>query len=360
MKAAVLQQVGDSKLELRDDVGVVATGPNQVRVKIHATGVCHSDLSVMNGTLPQMVPAVLGHEGAGEVVEIGSDVTDIAVGDHVIVCWLPPCGTCRYCLGGQPQLCTVYVMQAFVTPTFTIGDAPVFGMSGTGTFAEEVVLPRAGVVRIDADVPYDVASLIGCGVMTGVGAAINTAKVEPGSSVLVIGCGGVGISVIQGARIAGASTIVAVDPMESKHQWAKDFGATQAVTPDALPQLIQELTAGEGFDYGFEVVGRAQTIRSAYDSTRRGGTVTVVGAGRADDMVQFSAFELLFLEKTIKGALYGGADVRRDYHRLIDLWRTGRLDLESMITRRISLEDVNDAFAAMQAGDVIRQVVELV
>lgn len=357
MKAAVLHNVGDTKVEVRDDVVAVAPGPNEVKVRIGATGVCHSDLHAMTGTLPQMVPAVLGHEGAGQVIEVGPGVTGVQPGDNVIVCWLPPCGECRYCIGGQPHLCMVYVVQAFGDPKFRIGDTQVFGMAGTGTFAEEVVLPLPGVVRIDPDVPFEIASLIGCGVMTGVGAVINAAKVEPGSSVVVIGCGGVGISVIQGARLAGAAEIVAVDMVDRKLDWASSFGATHTVTPDDLPQLVAELTAGEGFDYGFEVVGKSSTIRSAYDATRRGGTVTVVGAGAMDDNVQFNAFELLFSEKTIKGSLYGSADVRRDYNRLIGLWRAGRLDLEGMITRRIGIEDVNDAFAAMQAGEVIRQVI---
>ncbi len=357
MKAAVLRQVGDTKLEVRDDVTAVAPGPNEVKVRIGATGVCHSDLSAMTGTLPQVVPAVLGHEGAGTVVEVGPGVTGVQPGDNVIVCWLPPCGECRYCVGGQPQLCMVYVIQAFGDPKFRIGDEPVFGMAGTGTFTEEVVLPSPGVVRVEPDVPLEIASLIGCGVMTGVGAVINGAKVEPGSSVVVVGCGGVGVSVIQGARAAGAAEIVAVDMVERKLEWAREFGATHAIKPDDLPGVIQELTAGEGFDYGFEVVGRSSTIRSTYDATRRGGTVTVVGAGAMDDMVQFSAFELLFSEKTIKGSLYGSANVRRDYQRLIALWKAGRLDLERMITRRIGIEDVNDAFEAMQAGEVIRQVI---
>jgi S-(hydroxymethyl)glutathione dehydrogenase/alcohol dehydrogenase len=357
MKAAVLHNVGDTKVEVRDDVIAVAPGPNEVKVRIGATGVCHSDLHAMTGQLPQMVPAVLGHEGAGQVIEVGPGVTGVQPGDNVIVCWLPPCGTCRYCVGGQPHLCMVYVVQAFGDPKFRLGEAQVFGMAGTGTFAEEVVLPAPGVVRIDPEVPFEIASLIGCGVMTGVGAAINAAKVEPGSSVVVIGCGGVGISVIQGARLAGAAEIVAVDMVDRKLEWAKGFGATQAVKPGDLQELVQELTGGEGFDYGFEVVGRSSTIRSAYDATRRGGTVVVVGAGAMDDNVTFNAFELLFSEKTIKGSLYGSADVRRDYNRLISLWRAGRLDLEGMITRRISIEDVNDAFEAMQAGEVIRQVI---
>lgn len=359
MKAAVLHNVGDNALDIRDDITILDPGQGQVTVRIHATGVCHSDLSAMNGTLPVAVPAVLGHEGAGEVVAVGAGVSDLRTGDHVIVCWSPQCGQCRYCVGGQPQLCMAYIMSAFTDARFRIADQPVFGMAGAGTFVEEVVLPAAGAIKVAEDIPYDVASLIGCGVMTGAGAALNCAKVEPGSSVAVIGCGGVGVSAIQGARICGAATIVAVDTVERKLDWAKKFGATHGATPDNLPGLIQELTGGEGFDYVFEVVGSSGTIRAAYDATRRGGTTVVVGVGKADDMVAMSAFEFFYSEKTIKGSYYGSANIRRDFPRLLDLWRAGRLDLEGMITKRIKLEEVNEAFEAMTAGEVIRQVIEV-
>lgn len=358
MKAAVLTAVGETKLDVRSDVESIATPPHSVKVKIHATGVCHSDLHAMDGTVPQMLPAVLGHEGAGEIIEVGSLVEDIAVGDHVIVNWLPSCGQCSFCLNSQPYLCMVYTLKAFTDPNFTAGAEPAFGMAGTGTFAEEVVLPRAGVVKIADDIPYDVASLIGCGVMTGVGAAINTAKVTPGSKVLVIGCGGVGINVIQGARIAGAAEIVAVDMVDKKLEWAKQFGATHTATPDTLPAVMGELTNWGGFDYVFDVVGRAATIRQAFDNTARGGKLVIVGVGPATEQVSFSPFELLFSDKTIMGSVYGGGYPDRDFPRLIALWKAGRLDLEGMITRRVKLEDINDAFTAMQSGEVIRQVIE--
>jgi S-(hydroxymethyl)glutathione dehydrogenase/alcohol dehydrogenase len=251
-----------------------------------------------------------------------------------------------------------YMINAFSDAHFQLdGTTPVFGMAGAGTFAEELILLEQGAVRIDKDIPFDVASLLGCGVMTGVGAAINAAKVEPGSSVVVFGCGGVGVSVIQGARIAGAATIVAVDMVDNKLEWAKQFGATHAVKPEDLPQAQRELTGGAGFDFGFEVVGRSETIKAAYDATRRGGTTVVVGVGRAEDMVQFSAFDLFYNEKNLRGTYYGSANIRRDFPRLLDLWRGGRLDLESMITRRLGIDDVNDAFAAMSSGEVIRQVI---
>jgi S-(hydroxymethyl)glutathione dehydrogenase/alcohol dehydrogenase len=251
-----------------------------------------------------------------------------------------------------------YMLNVFTDAHFQLdGITPVFGMAGAGTFAQELVLLEHGAIKIDPDIPYDVASLLGCGVMTGVGAAINAAKVEPGSSVIVFGCGGVGVSVIQGARIAGAATILAVDMVEAKLSWAKQFGATHAVTPDQLPAALAELTGGTGFDYGFEVVGRSQTIKAAYDATRRGGTTVVVGVGRAEDMVELSAFDLFYNEKNLRGTYYGSANVKRDFPRLLALWRSGQLDLEGMITRRLSLDDVNDAFAALSSGDVIRQVI---
>ena len=357
MKAAILHNVGDTELDVRDDVTTTPVGAGKVRIRIKATGVCHSDLSAMNGTIPVAVPAVLGHEGAGEVVELGPGVTSLVEGDHVVVCWSPQCGVCKDCVNGQHQLCMAYMINAFSDAHFQLAGTPMFGMAGAGTFAEELILLEQGAEKIDKDVPHDVASLLGCGVMTGVGAAVNAAKVEPGSSVVVFGCGGVGISVIQGARIAGAATILAVDMVDSKLAWAKQFGATHAVKPEDLAGAQHELTGGVGFDYGFEVVGRSQTIKAAYDATRRGGTTVVVGVGRADDMVELSAFDLFYAEKNLRGTYYGSANIRRDFPRLVALWRAGQLDLEGMITHRLALDDVNDAFGRMQAGEAIRQVI---
>jgi S-(hydroxymethyl)glutathione dehydrogenase/alcohol dehydrogenase len=359
MRAAVLRNTGDETVDVLDNVEVEETGPGLVRVAIRATGVCHSDLSAMNGTIPQPAPCVLGHEGAGEVVEVGPGVTNVAVGDHVIVVWVPPCGECRFCLSGQANLCSAIMMSAGFLPRFKLDSAPVFGMAGTGTFAEEVVLPSQSVVKVADDVPFEIASLIGCGVMTGVGAAINAAKVRPGSSAVVFGCGGVGVSVIQGARLAGAAEIVAVDLVESRREDAKRFGATHAVAPDDLAAASAEITSGEGFDYAFEAIGLPTTIRAAYDAVRRGGTACIVGVGRAEQKIEFNAFELFFMEKTLLGTIYGSADVRLDFHRLIRLWRAGRLDLEGMITKRAKLDDINQAFDDMKAGRVIRTVIDL-
>lgn len=358
MRAAVLPGLNE-KVIYRDDIETMPLEPGQVRVRIGASGVCHSDVSAQNGTLPQPLPAVLGHEGAGEVVDIGDGVTGLKAGDHVIVSWVPPCGTCFWCLRGESHLCTTLMFQLAPKHVFTMGGEPIYGFVGIGTFAEYINVPAVAAIPIPADVPLDIASLIGCGVMTGVGAALNTARVQPGSSVCVIGCGGVGISVIQGARICGAAEIVAVDLVESKLETARQFGATHAVKPDELDAIKMQVGAGaDGFDYAFEVIGLPQTIRQAYDATRRGGTCTVVGAGRLDAQVSFSAFELFYLEKKLLGCVYGSADVRTDFHRLLRLWRQGKLDLESMISRRIDVSEVQEAFDAMARGEVIRSVIE--
>jgi S-(hydroxymethyl)glutathione dehydrogenase/alcohol dehydrogenase len=315
----------------------------------------------MDGTLLAPPPSVLGHEGAGEVLEVGPAVTGVAVGDHVVIAWSPPCGRCAACVEhGQPHLCTAIQFAAIGTSHVTEAGTPVFSFIGAGTFAEEIIVAQEACVVIDDDVPWDVASLIGCGVTTGVGAAINTARVEPGSTAVVIGCGGVGIAVIQGCRIAGATTIVAVDLNPDKLEQAKGFGATHAVAPDGLAALKNELTgAVDGFDYAFEAIGLPQTARAAYDAARRGGKVIIVGAGKATATVEFNMFELFFNEKVIQGSYYGSADVRRDFHRMLRLWRAGTLDLEGMITKRLSLDGINDAIGALRRGEAIRTVIEL-
>jgi S-(hydroxymethyl)glutathione dehydrogenase/alcohol dehydrogenase len=229
-------------------------------------------------------------------------------------------------------------------------------MAGTGTFAEYLTLPQEAAIKIDDDIPFEIASLIGCGVSTGVGAAINTAKVKPGSSVVVFGCGGVGISAIQGAHVAGAAIIVAVDLVPEKLETAKQFGATHACKPDDLAALQAELT-GDGFDYAFEAIGLPVTMRAAFDAVRRGGTACIIGVGAMDSEVSFNGFELFFSEKTFMGSYYGSVDVRSDFHKLLRLWKAGQLNLEGMITTKMKLDDINEAFDAMKRGEVIRQVI---
>jgi S-(hydroxymethyl)glutathione dehydrogenase/alcohol dehydrogenase len=357
MRAALLRSIGDDKLEVRDDIELGPVGPGQVRIAIGATGICHSDLSAMNGTIPQPVPAILGHEGAGVVAEVGEGVTNVQPGDHVIVAWSPACGHCRNCVDrSSPQLCGELMGEMFMGNHFRLDGQPFGGMAGAGTFAEQLIVPSQAAIKIDADIPLDIASLVGCGVMTGVGAALNTARVKPGSSVVVFGCGGVGISAIQGARVAGASEIVAVDLVESKLETAQHFGATHAVTPDQLDS-VKGLLTGDGFDYAFEAIGNPVTMRAAYDATRRGGTTCIVGVGKMDQTISFSAFELFYSEKTLVGSYYGSADVRSDFHRILRLWQAGRLDLESMISRRMTIDEVNDGLVALAKGEVVRQVI---
>ena len=356
MKAALLTAL-NTNLLIRDDIELIDLGPGEVHVKIVSSGVCHSDVSAQNGTIPSGIPCVLGHEGAGIIQEVGDGVTDVAAGDHVIVSFVPACTKCDPCLRGQSYLCDT-APAMMMTPHFLVDGNPVAGFAGCGTFAEEMIVPAAAVIKVEDDIPLDIVSLIGCGVTTGVGAAINSAGVTPGSSVVVFGCGGVGISAIQGARIAGAAEIVAVDMLESKLEMAKRFGATHVCTPDELEGIKQEVTAGEGFDYALECIGNPVTIRATYDAARRGGNATIVGVGRMEEMIQFSAFELFYGDKQLKGSMYGGANVRVFMPKLLRLWKSGKLDLESMISRRMPLEEVNDAFEAMQAGEVIRTVLD--
>ncbi|MFI1100110.1 Zn-dependent alcohol dehydrogenase [Streptomyces melanogenes] len=358
MRAAVLHEIGQDKLDVLDDVEAVGFGPGKVRIRIRATGLCHSDISAMTGVLPQPAPFVPGHEGAGEILDVGDGVTSLAPGDRVLVSWLPACGTCASCKRGQTQLCLAGFLNAG-TPNFKRPGGDVFGFAGTGTFAEELVVGAGCAVPIPDDVPYEIAALIGCGVTTGLGAAINTAKVEAGSSVAVIGCGGVGISAIQGAKVQGAAQIVAVDPVASRREAALTFGATEAVSPSGLDDAKQRITAGEGFDYVFEVVGKSATARTAYGATRRGGTLCVVGAGAMDDFFQINMFELFFDEKRILPSLYGGGDVLRSYERAIALWRAGRIDLASMITHRVPLAGINDALDQMRTGEALRTCISL-
>ncbi|MFE9842684.1 Zn-dependent alcohol dehydrogenase [Streptomyces goshikiensis] len=360
MRAALQSEIGQDKLEVVEDMEAVGFGPGKVRIRIRATGLCHSDLSAMSGVLPQPAPFIPGHEGSGEIVDVGDGVTTHRIGDRVLVCWLPPCGHCPACKRGQGHLC----LEAFgnvATPNFrrTGTGTDVFGFAGTGTFAEEMVVPAACAVPIPDDLPYDIAALIGCGVTTGLGAAVNTAQVETGSSVAVIGCGGVGISVIQGAKVRGAAQIIAVDPVASRREAALRFGATEAVAPEAFADAKNRITAGEGFDYVFEVVGKSATTRTAYEMTRRGGSVVVVGAGALDDNYSVNMFSLFFDEKKILPSMYGGGDVLRSYERTIALWRAGRVDLAGLITHRVHLAEINDALDQMRTGVALRTCIEL-
>jgi len=363
MKAAVFYE-HNAPLKV-ENIDIDKPKRGEVLVKIAASGVCHSDLSVMNGTmLFPPPPAVLGHEGAGVVQEVGAEVSTVSPGDHVVLSWRPSCGKCSYCATGRPQLCQtsgMQILQGYLpdgTTRLHKGDLEIHHFTGVASFAEYAVVPESGVVKIRPDAPLDVAALVGCGVMTGVGAVINTAKVEPGASVAVIGCGGVGLNVVQGAVLAGAEKIIAVDLNPQKLEWAKLFGATHPVNPadgDPVSQVLN-LTDGLGADYAFEVIGRADTAAQAYFSIRPGGMAVIVGVARADDMLTIPALTLL-QEKTIKGSLYGSARPSVDMPKLLDLYMSKKLKLDELVSRRIKLEQINEAFTWMEKGEVARSVI---
>jgi S-(hydroxymethyl)glutathione dehydrogenase / alcohol dehydrogenase len=363
-KAAV--HVGlDQPLEIRDDIEVAAPKAGELKVRIAASGVCHSDLSVQNGTIPLPPPIVLGHEGAGVVEEVGPGVTDFAVGDHVVLTFVPECGECYFCKRGQGFMCeesgklNAGGMLDF-TKRLSSGGQELSQMAGCGTFSELTVVPTISAVKIDNDVPLKIAALLGCGVQTGVGAAINTANIQKGDSVAVIGCGGVGLNVIQGARIAGAEQIIAIDMVDSKLQLAKEFGATDFVNAgsDNPVTAVQGMTGTRGVDVAFEVIGLGPTIEQAMNMTRRGGETILVGVPRMDVMLNVNpAFSFIYTAKTVKGCWYGSSNVHSEVPKLLDLYKKGDLKLDELISREISIDDVNAAFDAMKSGEVARSVI---
>jgi len=357
MRAAVFTETGGA-LQI-EELEPSTPGARDVVVALGASGVCHSDLSIKNGYVGIMPGTVLGHEGAGRVVEVGGEVSTVKPGDRIVASFIPACGTCWFCLHDASHLCDSELNVMMAMRGNRPGGSPYMAMTGLGTFAEQMTCNEGSIVKIDSDLPDEQLALIGCGVTTGVGAALNTAEVQPGSTVAVIGCGGVGQAVIQGSRIAGASRIIAVDPVELKRKTAEQLGATDFVDPNAGDPVaqVQELTNGRGVDYAFEVIGLPETTLQAYSMIRKGGTAVMVGMTRADATVTIPTFDLFFNEKTLKGSKYGSGQVRRDFQRYIDLIETGRLDTETMVSRTIKLEDVNDAFTAMEKGEVIRSVI---
>jgi S-(hydroxymethyl)glutathione dehydrogenase/alcohol dehydrogenase len=325
-------------------------GPNEVRVKLAAAGVCHSDLSMTNGTFTPEFPLVLGHEAAGTIIEAGPAVTRVQIGSRVVVNWAPACRQCWFCLNSQPWLCTA--IEGTVSPVRgSLNGSPLRVTLGVGAFSEEIVLPENAVVPLAAGVPLDVAALLGCAVVTGVGAVRNTASVRSGESVVVIGLGGVGLSAIIGARLAGAGPIIAVDVAADKEELALAAGATHFVRAhEKLAKEIRGLTGGRGADHALECVGASATIRTAWQTTRRGGRVTIVGVGRRDDTVTFNALELYHFARTIGVSVYGSGDPDRDIPLLATQMELGRLDLASLVSHRIGLDGIGEAFDRMRAG----------
>jgi NDMA-dependent alcohol dehydrogenase len=364
-RAAVLTAL-DTPLEIHE-IEVESPRAHEVKIRMGASGVCHSDLSVQNGTLMGATPIVLGHEGAGVIEEVGEGVTNLKPGDHVVVSWVPQCGECFFCLHGQGELCKTADPALATgglldgTPRFTWnGGQPLFQMAASGTFSEFSIIPETGAVKIPDDLDMKVAALIGCGVLTGVGAALNTANIVKGDTVAVVGCGGVGLNVIQGARIAGAENIIAIDMNETKLQLAKEFGATATVNASQTDPVSQvmSMTEERGADVAFEVIGLGPTIDQTITMTRRGGQAILVGVPRMDVMLTIPAFlGVVLQEKTIKGCWYGSSNVQQDVPKLVDLYKKGELKLDELISREISLDQVNEAFDAMKTGEVARSVI---
>ncbi|MGR8918432.1 MAG: Zn-dependent alcohol dehydrogenase [Gammaproteobacteria bacterium] len=358
MKAVVVHEV-DKFSVVNVDLDPPKVG--EVLVKMEATGVCHSDLSIINGTIRWKLPSVIGHEGAGIVEQVGEGVTHVKPGDHVVLSFIPNCGDCYNCLRAEPHMCQMNKPHGGLldgTSRVKMDGEEIAVMSFLGNMAEYCVVPEACVVAIDKSHDFKAAALVGCGVTTGVGAAIKTAEVEPGSTVAVFGCGGVGLNVIQGARIAGAKQIIAVDLSAEKMEMARAFGATDTVTPGGeAHKEILDMTGGIGVDYAFEVVGAGKLIESCFKATRMNGMTVLVGVGRLDDRFSLNAMIVPFTAKTIKGCMYGSANFKVDFPMYLDLYRQKKLDLDSLVTRTYSLDEAPEAFADLESGKNARGVI---
>ena len=360
MRAAVLIEP-NRPLEVLE-VDLEAPDPDQVRVAVAACGVCHSDVSLVNGTFPIMGPTVPGHEAAGVVTEVGPGVTHLSVGDHVVLSPNPACGHCRSCRRGRPGACAE--TAALMTSTFPDGSTKLsrggevlYRGLGLAGWATEVVVSGNGAVAIADDVPLDVACVIGCAVQTGVGAALNTASIEPGDSVLVVGAGGIGVSIAAGAAIAGATRVIVSDPSEARREQAMQFGATDVIDPTRTDVVaeVSSLVPG-GVDTAFDAVGSAALIDTCLAATCNGGETVLVGAAPMTDSVSVNPVTMMFAEKGIKGSLLGSSLASRDIPRLVELWRAGRLPLDQMVTARLPLAEVNDAVRDAEAGKGLRTV----
>ena len=358
MKALVVRGQDEYSVE---EVSIDPPKAGEVKVRMKATGVCHSDLSVINGKLPLPPPCIVGHEGAGIIEELGEGVTGVEVGDHVVLSFVPFCGECNDCHHNRPQFCTAGEPGGgALDGSFRVhgegGDINV--MQFLGCMAEYAVVPAISVVKIDKSIPLDKAALVGCGVMTGVGAAINTAQIETGSSVVVYGCGGIGLSIIQGARLSGAAKIIAVDLADNKLEMAQSFGATHVINGGNEDPVmkIMELT-GAGADYAFEAVGVPELMSKTYDSVRRGGTAVVVGVGSMEDSFPINALMISIGGKTLKGSFYGDANPPRDFPKLLDLYQAGKLNLDDLVTTTYSIDEAPQAFVDLQNNVNARGVI---
>jgi len=361
--AAVLYEAG-KRFDVRE-VDVAPPRAGEVLVRMAAGGVCHSDLHVMTGHLSAPLPAILGHEGAGVVAEVGAGVTSVRPGDHVIPLWRVSCGECEHCTGGRPALCAAGLEIRRTgrlldgTSRFSADGQELKHFNGVSTFSAYSVIPERSVLKIPDDLPLDRAALLGCGVITGVGAVFNCARVRPGSSVAVVGTGGVGLNVVQGAALAGAERIIAIDLLVRKLEFARQFGATHTVNASAGDPVaaVRELTGGRGVDYAFEVVGLPKTMRQAYDCLAKRGLAVIVGVAPVTAEIPVPVMSLVFEERAIAGSIYGSSRPRHDIPKLIDLYRAGKLKLDELLTRRYPFAEINEAYDALERGEVARSVV---
>ncbi len=361
IKAAVLETANQPMLV--ETVELAPPKAGEVLVRIAASGLCHTDWSVISGDRPHPMPVVLGHEGAGVVEEVGVGVSSVKRGDHVICSWAPNCGRCFFCDRDLAVWCEQWVRSApngvlfDGTSRLSAQNRPAYHFTTVSSHAEFCVVQEASAIPISRDMPLDRACLIGCGVMTGYGAVVRHAKVRPGESVAVFGCGAVGLNVVQSARLSGASMIVGVDTHDRKLDWASDFGATHRVRADEDPvDQIRSLTEGRGVDHSFEAVGHAQPLIQAIESARAGGEVVLLGAGAADAMVTLP-YNIFRGDKRITRLTYGQGKPRVDFPRLANLYMDGKLMLDELITEKISLAGINEGFEQMLAGQTIRSVI---
>jgi S-(hydroxymethyl)glutathione dehydrogenase / alcohol dehydrogenase len=357
VKVAIAYEVGQPLV--LEDLPAPGIGPRDVLVRITASGICHTDLSVINGLSALPLPIVPGHEGCGVVEEVGGDVRRVRVGDRVLASVAPACGSCWWCVNGMSNHCELNPVTKAAQRFELSGGLRAAAVCGCGTFAEAMVVHEASLVPVQTSLADEQLALLGCGVTTGLGAALNTAGVTPGSSVAVIGCGGVGQSVIQGARIAGAAVIIAIDPAPARRESSARVGATHAVDPAAGDPVeqIRALTGGRGADYSFEVVGRPELMAQAFEMARAEGTVTLVGMPSVGDTLTLPAIPAVFSGKRLAGSVVGGAQILRDFPRFIRLAETGQLDLGSMISHRIKLDEINDGIDMLARAEGIRTVV---
>ena len=357
VKAAVLYEPKTPLVV--EDVQLEDPKQGEALVKIAAAGVCHSDLSFIEGRWKIPTPLVMGHEGAGIVEKVGEGVTLVQPGDHVIFSWVASCGVCRNCSRGKPHLCAAGPLSTMKDGTTRLkkGDQALFHQTGVSSFAEYSVAHETSMVKIRDDMPLEKAALISCGVITGVSAVINAAKVEFGSSVAVFGCGGVGLNVVQGANLAGATKIIAVDKLDNKLEMAKEFGATHVINAAKEDPVakIREITGG-GADYSFEVIGIPDVVAQAFDATEAGGTTVMVRMPPLRSPLTINTLGL-FLGKTLNGAYFGSAHFRIEMPALVELYMAGRLKLDELISRTYPLEAINDAFEAMKKGEALRSLI---